>query len=131
LLLSVLLTIALVPLLRPLALRLRMMDEPGGRKVHSEPIPRVGGIAMAVGIFVPVLLWNYADRDIFFDVPPVLAGADAISFAPLVDHILFVVQAEKSSMANVQKALGMLPKEKVLGIVLNRQADADATKYYY
>lgn len=61
-LLSVLLTIALVPVLRPLALRLRMVDEPGGRKVHSRPIPRVGGVAMAVGIFVPVLLWNYADR---------------------------------------------------------------------
>ena len=29
------------------------------------------------------------------------------------------------------KALGMLPKEKILGIVLNRQADADARKYYY
>jgi hypothetical protein len=27
--------------------------------------------------------------------------------------------------------MGMLPKEKVLGIVLNRQADADAIKYYY
>ena len=74
---------------------------------------------------------RYEDRYIFFDVPPVLSGADAICFAPLVDHILFVVQADKSSMANVSKALGMLPKEKVLGIVLNRQADADATKYYY
>ncbi len=74
---------------------------------------------------------RYEDRYVFFDVPPVLSGADAISFAPLVDHILFVVQAEKSSMADVNKALGMLPKEKVLGIVLNRQADADATKYYY
>ena len=74
---------------------------------------------------------RYVDRYIFFDVPPVLAGADAISFAPLVDHILFVVQAEKSSMANVSKALGMLPKEKILGLVLNRQADADASKYYY
>ena len=61
-LLSVLLTISLVAVLRPLALRLRMVDAPGGRKVHSLPIPRVGGIAMAVGIFVPVLLWNYADR---------------------------------------------------------------------
>jgi protein-tyrosine kinase len=74
---------------------------------------------------------RYDDRYVFFDVPPVLSGADAISFAPLVDHILFVVQAEKSSMANVAKALGMLPREKVLGIVLNRQVDADATKYYY
>ena len=74
---------------------------------------------------------RYEDRYVFFDVPPVLSGADAISFAPLVDHILFVVQAEKSSMANVRKALGMLPKEKVLGIVLNRQVDTDAIKYYY
>ena len=74
---------------------------------------------------------RYEDRYVFFDVPPVLSGADAISFAPLVDHILFVVQAEKSSMANVSKALGMLPKEKILGIVLNRQVDTDAIKYYY
>ena len=74
---------------------------------------------------------RYEDRYIFFDAPPVLSGADAISFAPLVDHILFVVQADRSSMANVNKALGMLPKEKILGIVLNRQADADATKYSY
>jgi non-specific protein-tyrosine kinase len=74
---------------------------------------------------------RYPDRYVIFDAPPVLAGADAISLAPLVDHILFVVQAEKSSMADVRKALGMLPKEKILGLVLNRQADADATKYYY
>jgi hypothetical protein len=31
----------------------------------------------------------------------------------------------------VSKALRMLPKEKVLGIVLNRQAATAATKYYY
>ena len=61
-LLSVLLTIALVPVLRPLGLRMGMVDVPGDRKVHSRPIPRVGGMAMAVGIFVPVVLWNYADR---------------------------------------------------------------------
>jgi protein-tyrosine kinase len=74
---------------------------------------------------------RYPDRYVIFDAPPVLAGADAISLAPLVDYILLVVQAEKSSMADVRKALGMLPKEKILGLVLNRQADADATKYYY
>ena len=74
---------------------------------------------------------RYPDRYVIFDAPPVLAGADAISLAPLVDHILFVVQADKSSMADVRKSLGMLPKEKILGLVLNRQADADATKYYY
>jgi Mrp family chromosome partitioning ATPase len=44
---------------------------------------------------------------------------------------VFVVRAGKSSLADVRKAPGMLPKEKILGIVLNRQVDSDATKYYY
>ncbi|HEX7628855.1 MAG TPA: MraY family glycosyltransferase [Candidatus Methylomirabilis sp.] len=61
-LLSVLLTIAMVPVFSTLAVRWQLVDLPGARKVHSGPISRVGGIAMAVGIFVPVLLWNYADR---------------------------------------------------------------------
>jgi UDP-GlcNAc:undecaprenyl-phosphate/decaprenyl-phosphate GlcNAc-1-phosphate transferase len=42
------------PLAR-LAPRLGLTDAPGPRKVHSTPIPRVGGIAMAIGIFVPLL----------------------------------------------------------------------------
>jgi non-specific protein-tyrosine kinase len=100
----------------------------GGKRIEesSELLGSPGMRALVEGMKA-----RYADRYIFFDAPPVLSGADAISFAPLVDHILFVVQADKSSMANVRKALGMLPKEKVLGIVLNRQADADAMKYYY
>lgn len=74
---------------------------------------------------------RYPDRYVFFDAPPVLAGADAMSLAPLVDHILFVVQAEKSPLAEVRRALELIPREKVLGIVLNRQAGAETTKYYY
>ena len=50
-----------------------------------------------------------------------LAGADALAFAPLVDHILFVVRADVTPLPEVQKALEMLPKEKVIGLVLNRQ----------
>jgi UDP-GlcNAc:undecaprenyl-phosphate GlcNAc-1-phosphate transferase len=42
------------PLAR-LAPRLGLTDAPGPRKVHSTPIPRVGGIAMAIGIFIPLL----------------------------------------------------------------------------
>jgi UDP-GlcNAc:undecaprenyl-phosphate GlcNAc-1-phosphate transferase len=57
-----------------------MVDEPG-EKVHSLPIPRVGGIAMAVGIFVPVLLWNYADRFVW----AYLSGAAVIVAFGMVD----------------------------------------------
>jgi non-specific protein-tyrosine kinase len=64
---------------------------------------------------------RYPDRYVIFDVPPLLAGADALTFAPLVDHVVVVVREGETSTPNIKKALHMLPKEKVLGLVLNRQ----------
>lgn len=58
LLISLLVTIALIPLLRRGALRLQLVDLPNERKVHTQPIPRVGGLAMAVGALLPVLIWQ-------------------------------------------------------------------------
>lgn len=52
---ALLLAAACIPLLARLAPRLGLTDRPGPRKVHVTPIPRVGGVAMAVGILVPVL----------------------------------------------------------------------------
>lgn len=61
LLLSVLTTIALIPALSVVAPRLHALDVPDARKVHERPIPRVGGIAMAVGATIPVFLWAGGD----------------------------------------------------------------------
>jgi protein-tyrosine kinase len=72
---------------------------------------------------------RYPDRYIIFDVPPVLSAADALSFAPIVDHVLMVVEAGKTPLPDVKKALEMLPQEKILGIVLNRH-EAFAKPYY-
>jgi len=63
---------------------------------------------------------RYPERYIFFDVPPILAGADALTFAPLVDFILMVVQADKTPIGEVNKAVQLLPREKLLGLALNR-----------
>jgi UDP-N-acetylmuramyl pentapeptide phosphotransferase/UDP-N-acetylglucosamine-1-phosphate transferase len=60
LLLSIFLTIGLIQVLQALASRMNLLDSPGARKVHRQPIPRVGGIAMAVGAFVPVALRQFA-----------------------------------------------------------------------
>jgi len=64
---------------------------------------------------------RYPDRYVFFDVPPLLTCADSLAFAPLVDYILVVVQAGKTSLQDVNKALKLLPSEKILGLVMNRQ----------
>jgi non-specific protein-tyrosine kinase len=64
---------------------------------------------------------RYDDRYVLFDAAPVLTGADAIALAAHVDCIVMVVEEGKTSLQDAKKALAMLPKDKFLGYVLNRQ----------
>ena len=73
---------------------------------------------------------RYEDRYVIFDTSPVLIGDDAIALANHIDSIIMVVEEGRSSMKDVQKALEMLPQEKFLGFVLNRQSGAMRDKYY-
>ncbi len=73
---------------------------------------------------------RYPDRLVIFDVPPVLAAADALVLAPFVDHVLLVVRAGKTPVHDVQKAIEMLPREKILGTVLNC-CEAGSMSYYH
>ena len=50
-------TMVLIPPLARLAGRMRVLDAPGARKVHAQPMPRVGGIAMLVGVVIALLFW--------------------------------------------------------------------------
>ena len=54
---SLLITMALIPALRLLAERFQFMDQPGERKVHQHPIPRIGGIAFGIGAIASILWW--------------------------------------------------------------------------
>jgi UDP-GlcNAc:undecaprenyl-phosphate GlcNAc-1-phosphate transferase len=49
-------TAALIPVLVHWAPTIGLTDAPGPRKVHSIPVPRVGGLAMAVGLLLPTLI---------------------------------------------------------------------------
>jgi UDP-GlcNAc:undecaprenyl-phosphate GlcNAc-1-phosphate transferase len=49
-------TAALIPVLSRWAPAIGLTDAPGPRKVHSIPVPRVGGLAMAVGLVLPTLM---------------------------------------------------------------------------
>lgn len=62
LLISLFITIVLVPLCKTLAFRLNILDVPDERKVHTIPTPRTGGIAMALGSLAPILIWTRLDE---------------------------------------------------------------------
>jgi len=55
---SLLICMALIPPLRFLAGRFHIMDQPGERKVHQVPVPRVGGIAFGIGALGSILWWG-------------------------------------------------------------------------
>ncbi|MGB5473384.1 MAG: MraY family glycosyltransferase [Gammaproteobacteria bacterium] len=58
---ALVITIVLIPPLSRYADRLKLVDMPGERKVHTASIPRVGGIGMVLGILIPVFLWVELD----------------------------------------------------------------------
>jgi len=62
LLFSLFITMALIPLFKRNAARLNCLDIPNERKVHCDPMPKVGGLAMAIGALVPLLLLDFGDR---------------------------------------------------------------------
>ena len=62
LLFALALTMVSIPLFARAARSLGAVDNPGGRRVHSGAIPRCGGIAMALGLLIPMAIWLDAGR---------------------------------------------------------------------
>jgi UDP-GlcNAc:undecaprenyl-phosphate GlcNAc-1-phosphate transferase len=82
-LLSVFITISLIPIMIRLASRYKLVDLPDPRKVHTSPVPRIGGLAMTIAIFLPLILWARADEF----VKAYLLGAGILAVFGVVDDI--------------------------------------------
>ena len=54
----------LIPPLMRSAERLRIVDIPEGRKIHTSPIPRIGGVAMVIGALIPMIMWLSPEREV-------------------------------------------------------------------
>jgi len=62
---------------------MNIIDFPDARKVHMAPMPKMGGVAMVIGVFIPILLW--VPRTNF--VNSVLIGSFIIFIFGLIDDI--------------------------------------------
>lgn len=58
---SLVVSVLLTPLMRRLGLRLRAVGGSGGRHVHASAIPRLGGISLALGWSIPLVVM-FVDR---------------------------------------------------------------------
>jgi UDP-GlcNAc:undecaprenyl-phosphate GlcNAc-1-phosphate transferase len=82
-LLALIVTMAFMPMLAKLATRWHIVDQPGIRKVHAVPIPRIGGIAMAAGVLAAALIVIPLQRTDYYFL--VAAGVIAV-FGALDDR---------------------------------------------
>jgi len=77
----------LTPLVRKLAIHFGVIDQPGERRVHVNPTPRWGGLAIYAGFIAAVSLAVAIDPSVSFDkqVLGALIGGTVIAFAGLLD----------------------------------------------
>jgi len=69
---------------------------------------------------------------IIIDAPPLGIFSDASVLMQRADGGILVVRAGKTRYATVDKLLDQMPKEKLLGVVLNRtEEQPEAASYYY
>lgn len=71
------------PLFRRLAPRLGFMDQPSARKVHTTPIPRLGGLAIYLAFVIALLAFE--DRYNISQLLSIVLGATLASFLGLWD----------------------------------------------
>ena len=110
-------TIALIPAFKGIAVRLKAVDIPDERKVHQIPMPKSGGVCMALGIFAPIFFWSSMNNF----VKSVFIGAGIIVVFGFIDDIKNLGYKEKFA-GQIAAALMVIlcggVKIKCLGMLL-------------
>ncbi len=91
--------LATLPLWRKWCLRAGLMDDPGERKIHDQPIPLAGGLAVMTGLVAPTLLawlalrWLGLGGGLQAILPPSLSSASPNAPRMLLDpYAAFLLQ---------------------------------------
>ncbi|HSJ54959.1 MAG TPA: undecaprenyl/decaprenyl-phosphate alpha-N-acetylglucosaminyl 1-phosphate transferase, partial [Anaerolineae bacterium] len=71
------------PLVRRLALHLGVIDQPSARKLHLDPIPLLGGVAIYGAFIAAVIL--FGNRFRINELISILVGASRVSFMGVWD----------------------------------------------
>ncbi len=93
----------------------------GGKITHATELlgsPRMESL-------IKELKGRYDDRYIIIDTPAVSLCPDPLVIAEYVDGIVLVARADRTSQESVKTAMERIPKEKVIGVVLNDAAHGE------
>lgn len=88
----------------------------------AQPVADSSEHLAGLAAFVRELKARYRNRIVLFDMPPLLATDDALSFLPFVDCVLLVVQEGKTKADEVAQSLELIGPDRLLGSVINRSS---------
>ena len=74
---------------------------------------------------------RYPNRIVIYDLPPVLATDDALSFVPQVDAALMVIGEARTRREDLLRCLELLRDTPILGTVLNGSRRERSAEYAY
>ena len=80
---ALMLAIGGTPVMRLVALRFGVIDQPAARKIHARPVPLLGGAAIYVAFIVVLLLLG--DKRYVHEVVGIFLGATLVSLMGVVD----------------------------------------------
>ncbi|MGV6859778.1 MAG: CpsD/CapB family tyrosine-protein kinase [bacterium] len=83
----------------------------------------------AIKRFIDEVRDRYPQRIIVFDMPPVLGGADVLSFMPYVNNYLLIAEAGATSRKELAEAKKTLSGSTIIGTVLNKSQESQDTYY--
>ena len=66
---------------------------------------------------------RYEDRILVFDGPDILTNADSQVFSKLVDGIVLVVEAEKTTRQEIKQAIERLGESSLIGTIFNKSQE--------
>ncbi len=81
--LIILVVAVITPLVRKVALKLGIVDLPGGRKIHAHPMPLLGGLAIYLGVLTGVLI-RFNSLTIYM---PIFISASFILIIGIIDDV--------------------------------------------
>jgi len=100
--------------------------------LSSGPLPPNPSELLSSPILEQTLKAAASDFDwVIVDSPPVLSLSDTVLLAPLCDAVVLVVRANSTSARLVEDAAGRIGKERICGVIFNRQKHLTSSKYYY
>ncbi|MGB0525897.1 MAG: glycosyltransferase family 4 protein [Flammeovirgaceae bacterium] len=85
-LISFLITFSVIPLIISISKKKKLLDIPGGRKIHKGHIPSLGGIAIFIGFITSMFMWSSLEQII--ELRFIYVGILMVVFTGIRDDLL-------------------------------------------